>query len=197
MVFHQRPESVLELLSQHPRVFLQTVLVDDVENCEACGHTYRIAPDRIEVDTLGKRLRYLHARRHRSEGDSIPDSLRHRDEVRHDVEILEAPVVIARATETGLHFIGDAQSTVIARDPVRLTEIIAGAMRRSSHALNRLGDERRDLSWRRVPDDSENVFGALRCDLFRRAGKLAAIWIGRHGVMDANRARNRKLPGVV
>src|ERR1700737_3567340 len=158
MVFHQRPESVLELLSQHPGILLQAILVDAVDDGEAVRHAHRIAAERIEVNALGKRLRYLHARRHGPEGDSIPDSLRHRDEVGHYVEILEAPVVIARATEPGLHLIGDAQSTVLARDPVRLTEIIARAMRRPSHPLNRLGAKCRGLSRRRVPDDSGEVF---------------------------------------
>ena len=96
------------------------------------------------------------------ERHAVADSLRHRDEVGHDVEVLESPVVIARASEAGLHFVGDAETAVLARDLVRFAQVIPRAVRRAADSLNRLGDERRDLARRRVANEFADVVGTLR-----------------------------------
>jgi hypothetical protein len=77
--------------------------------------------------------------------------------------------VIPGASEAGLNFVGDAETAVVARDLVRLAQIIPRPVRCSTDALYRLGDECGDLTRGRVADDPEYVFGALGRDLLGRA----------------------------
>ena len=98
---------------------LKPVFVDYVEHRQTRRHAYRVAAERIEVNALRQRLRDIHSRRDGSERNAIAKALGHGDEIGHDVEVLESPVVIAGSPEPGLHFVGNAQSAVVASDLVR------------------------------------------------------------------------------
>src|SRR5678816_1277935 len=76
-------------------------------------------------------------------------------------------------------------------------QIIARTIRCSTDTLDGLRNKGSNLSGRRVANDPENVLGAFRGDLFRSSTEWTAVWIGMHGVMNANSTRNRKLPGIV
>ena len=58
----------------------------------------------------------------------------------------ESPVMRAGAAEAGLHFIGDADAAGRAHMFVSVLEIAVGKNNAAAHALDRFGDERRDLS---------------------------------------------------
>src|ERR1700675_4623617 len=95
-------EAILQPLADHPGILLKPVFVDDVEHGKAGGHADRVAAEGVEVDALRERLRDLHPRRNGGEGNAVADTLRHSDKIRHDVEVLEAPIVIPGSTEARL-----------------------------------------------------------------------------------------------
>src|SRR5437867_7533601 len=105
MMFGQLLEAVLQSLSQHTRVLLKPVLVDDVEYSETGRHADRISAKRVEVNALRQRLCDLHPRGDRAKRNPVADALRHSDEVRHHVEVLESPIVITGASKPCLNFI--------------------------------------------------------------------------------------------
>ena len=105
--------------------------------------------------------------------------------------------MVTGAAETGLHFVGNAQSAVLAGDLVRLGQIIPRAVGCATDALDRLRDERGDLTRRRVADDLANVFGALGGDLFGSTAERAAIRIRAYHVVNSEGARNGILPRVM
>src|SRR3954469_1504895 len=197
MPLGQLLQTILDPLPEDLRVLLQPVLLDHVEDGQARRHADRVSAEGIEVNTLGHRLGDLHPRRNGAKRYAIANALRHSHEVRDDVEVLESPVVIAGAAKTGLHFVADAESAALPRDRIRFAQISARAVGGPAYALNRLGDERGDLSRCGVANCFPNLRGALAGDFLWRAAERAAIRIRTGYVMDAERTWDRVLPGVV
>ena len=103
----------------------------------------------------------------------------------------------AGAAEAGLHFVGDAETTELARDRVGFFQVIAGAMSGAAHALHRLGNECRDLAGRRETNRFANLVCGFARNFFGRACERRAVRIRIHDVVHTDIARNRKLPRVM
>ena len=81
---------------------------------------------------------------HRADRMSVAERLAHHDDVGHDVLILERPEARAHASESRLHFVGDAQTAAVAHVLIHLRQISARQNELSADARTRLGDERRE-----------------------------------------------------
>src|SRR5687768_698506 len=114
MVVHEAIEARAQPRADHTRVLLEPILLDDVEHSESGRRRYGVSAERIEVNPLRERLRDLHPRRDRTDRSAVAEALGHGDDVRDDVEVLEAPVVVPGSTEAGLDLVGDAHAARLA-----------------------------------------------------------------------------------
>ena len=116
---------------------------------------------------------------------AVAEALGHRDDVGRDAPILMRPVVMARAAEPALHFVGDAQAAVLADDVVDDLEILRGGRRvhDAADALNRLGDEAGDLARRLVLDDLLHFLRTLQVAGGILQPERAAVAVARRGVV--------------
>ena len=145
----------------------------------------------------GDRLGDLAARRHGGERPAVADALGHRDDVGHDAEVLEAPVVLARCGRSRSALRRRCRGRRARARCVGLPQVVRRAVRRAADALDRLGDERGDPARRRIADQVADVLRALPGDLLRRTRERAPVRVGIDRVVDAEVGLLGELPGVV
>ena len=88
------------------------------------------------MSSLRERSGDFRRRNHRAERTTVPDSFRHRHDVWNHALRFESPVMRTSPTETGLHFIGDANAAGGADMFVSVLEIIVGKNNATADALN-------------------------------------------------------------
>ena len=173
-------EASEDIVSELEGVFLQLLLLDDLEHGLADGADDRVAAEGVEVDLLGHRGGDLRRRDDGRQRGPVADALGQRDDVRNDAMRLEAPEVRAGPTKARLDFVGDAHATGGAHVGISVLQVTGGKFDKAAHALNRFRDERGDFARRGVVDEVLDVGGVLLPGVgIRRArDKDTARWRG-------------------
>jgi hypothetical protein len=131
-----------EVPANNVTILLQLLLVDDVQDGRGHAARHRITAKSVEVERLAEHIGHLFASDERGHGKAVADSLGHCDNVGHDVVILEAPVVGAGATETGLDLVGHDEATARAYMLSGAFDEVTRELHRAAHTLDGLGKER-------------------------------------------------------
>ena len=161
-----------------------------------------LPPNVLKYTRFLQRRRDVAAGRHRGDRRAVAQALGHRDDVGRHAPVLVRPVVIARAAEAALHFVGNAQPAVLADDVVHDLEVLR--LRRRMHdaadALDRLGDEARDLAGRLVLDDLLHLLRTLAGrtrETPARTGSGSSSTPARGECCSSGCVANRQLPWAV
>ena len=167
MCFSFRPlQSGDKVIAHRERVGLQLFALDHFQHRLALGADDRIAAEGVEMNPLRKRRGDLRRGHDRGERAAVADAFRHGDDVGDDALRFEAPEMRAGAPEAGLHFVRDADAARGAHVFVGVLQITVRKHHAAADALDRLGDEPRDLSRRRVVDQvlhiGRVIFSGLR-----------------------------------
>src|SRR4051812_35800294 len=102
--------------------------------------------------------------------------------------------MMAGATETALHFVGDADSAMLADDVVDDLEEFFGWSYHTANTLNWLADEAGDLTRRFVLNDVLNVLGAFHAARRVLEAEWAAVAVAGHCVVNVRAVVAFELP---
>jgi len=91
--------------------FLGFVFINNIQDFAGDSAGEGGSGKRVQVLRSDKRLHYFGCRDHSAHRKTVSDSFRHCDDVRSDVVRFKPPRVGTETTESGLHFIGDADSS--------------------------------------------------------------------------------------
>ena len=177
MLLLQAHKVVDEVTADLLGVLLKVVAINNVEDGKSSGGGDGVTTVGVEVLDRVERIGNLAGSYDGSEGEAISNGLAHDDNIGGDVLGLEGPEVGARAAESGLDLIGDANTTGLTNDVVGLGEVVLGVDNLSSDTLNRLVDEGSNATIE-ARDDILNLVGVLLTTVTVGSTVDTAVWVG-------------------
>src|SRR5450432_3056126 len=103
--------------------------------------------------------------------------------------MLDAAPLVAGASPSGLHLVGDEDATVALDDSLHDAEVLLRRNDETADAEDRFGDEAGDLAARGGLNDVFDILSALDAAVGIALAERAAIAVGSDGVMDAGDGR--------
>ncbi len=117
-------ESGLQPIADGERVFLQSLVLDDVQHRQADGARHGIAAEGVEVfHAVVERLGDVWRRDDGAEWMAVPDGFAQRHDVGHDSLRFETPEMCSHAAESDLDLIRNAHATGFTHVSERVFEV--------------------------------------------------------------------------
>ena len=103
-------------------------------------------PPNVARPIAVQRVEQVAAGDHAADREAVAQPLGEGHHVRGDAVVLDAPEVLPGPAPAGLHLVGDEQDAVLVEDLLERREQAVRRHREATDALDRLGDQRRDVT---------------------------------------------------
>jgi hypothetical protein len=130
-------------------------LMTHIHNCHSDCTSQWITAVRIEVQGLCQNLGNFLGRHNSADGESVPDSLCHGDDVWNNAVRLKTPVLLPGSAKSRLHLVTNKKSSIPPNNLRSSLDIISGKLNGTADALIRLG---RHLSLGDEPSFEFDIF---------------------------------------
>ena len=146
MLLLEPNESIENLFADVDLILLQLLTFDHLQHRFALRAHHRVSAKGVEVNALAPGRSRSVAWSRPPQRTAVADPFGHRHNVRNDPLRFESPEMRAGAAKAGLHFIGDTNAAGGADVFVDVFEIAVGKNDGAADALDRFGNEGRNLS---------------------------------------------------
>ena len=162
-----------------------------------CADDHGVSAEGVEVNALRQRGGDFRRRHDRRQRTAVADALGHSHDVGNNALRFKSPEMRAGAAKAGLHFVRDADAARRADVFISMFQITVRKNHAAADALNRFGNESSHAARRGVVNQTFDIRGVVLAGFRFGTAPLAAIGVGRDGVMHAETVRDVEFPVAV